>query len=310
MNWFFPSTNGDFRLVAQGTECSLVIAQATPAEWEQLGAFLAEAVKKKWVTKKEVEDRSVSTDNILLKVSVADAGKLLLKHVRPKKATLTAVIVSNGEVQATDETGTAMGESALDQLLSEPEAKAAVSVSRPTPCCPDCQPGAMPMASEVLQSFLSPDEHASWAKHRQIIIVGHLSGHRYLLSHRNHPRAQKDTRICYDLDSKCELKFFDWGVPPEEEVLATKLILEHREPWLRNEATLFHMLEEYRSEPIFKNPFGAHNDGTADAAFFRGFGTIAKALVPKTKRTWSDFIDEHLVVESIENLFKPPKEEP
>lgn len=310
MNWFFPSANGDFRLVAQGSTCSLVIAQATPAEWEQLGAFLAEAVKKKWATKKEVEHhRSVSTD-IWLNASVIDAGKLLLKHVRPKKAVLTAVKMVGGKLTATDDTGSEVTEGALDQLLNEPEAQAAVSVSRPTPCCPDCQPGAMPMASEVLQSFLSPEEHASWAKQRQIIVVGHLSGHRYLLSHRNHPRAQKDTRICYDLDSKCELKFFDWGVPPEEEVLATKLILEHREPWLRNEATLFHMLEESRSEPIFKNPFGAHDDGTADAAFFRGFGTITKAFAPRTKRTWSDFIDEHLVVESIENLFESPKEEP
>ena len=33
------------------------------------------------------------------------------------------------------------------------------------------------------------------------------------------------------------LHFHDNSVPPEEEVLAAKLILEHREPWLRNEAT-------------------------------------------------------------------------
>ena len=45
-------------------------------------------------------------------------------------------------------------------------------------------------------------------------------------------------KICYDIDDRCVLHFHDWTVPPEEEVLATKLILEHREAWLRNEATV------------------------------------------------------------------------
>ena len=55
----------------------------------------------------------------------------------------------------------------------------------------------------------------------------------------------------------------------EEEVLAAKLILEHREPWLRNEAT---MLSCNSSVLVFKNPFGDVNDGVPDANFTSRLG--------------------------------------
>jgi hypothetical protein len=89
------------------------------------------------------------------------------------------------------------------------------------------------------------------------------------------------------------LKFFDWSVPPEEEVLAAKLILEHREPWLRNEATLFHELQNWYAEPVFKNPFGDKSDGTSDAAFMTGIGLAFKAMDPAPpKKSLQDVVDE------------------
>lgn len=290
MRWFFPSYNGDFRLEADGENSKLIIEKATAREMDQLAEFCKVAIKNKWLKRGEGFN---ATDIVALKASVADAGKALIKCVRAPKGTLTAVKMVNGELIATDETGAETRGDALDLLVAG-EAEAAVSVSRPTPCCPDCLPGAVPMASEVLQTFLSPEQHESWAKHRQMIVVGHLSGHRYLLSHRHHPRAVKDTRICADLDydgakrhdpgRPYVLKFFDWSVPPEEEVLAAKLILEHREPWLRNEATLFHELQNYYAEPIFKNPFGDKSDGTSDAALFEGMGAYFRAAQQMPKR--------------------------
>lgn len=288
MRWFFPSAAGDFRLEQNGDTCLLKIEKATPAELDQLQSFLTVATKKKWADKGTTVN---ATDTLSLNVSVAVAGKELLKHVRPKQGTLTAVKMVNGELTATDETGAEIRGDALDKLL-DGKAEAAVSVSRPTPSCPDCQPGAVSRASEVLQRFLSKDEHESWAKHRQIVVTGHLSGHRYLLSHRSHPRAVKDTRICRDVDSDCVLKFFDWSVPPEEEVLAAKLILEHREPWLRNEATLFHELEHFKTEPVFKNPFGDKSDGTSDASLFAGVGFWFKLFEPPKPKTYFDIAEE------------------
>ncbi len=70
------------------------------------------------------------------------------------------------------------------------------------------------------------------------------------------------------------LHFHDNSVPPEEEVLATKLILEHRESWLRHEATCLGGDFDF----VFKNPFGGGGDGVPDSqltgeigSFFRGF---------------------------------------
>ncbi len=159
----------------------------------------------------------------------------------------------------------------------EPEKKKpekAVTVKRPTSCCPKCIPGAIEPANEVLQSFLTPEQHELWAKDRAIVVRGGITGHRYLVSHRHGRHAVKAGKICFDLDDLAVLHFHDNSVPPEEEVLASKLILEHREPWLRHEATCL----TSESDFIFKNPFGGQQDGVPDSnftgevgSFFRGF---------------------------------------
>lgn len=151
------------------------------------------------------------------------------------------------------------------------KAVVAASVQRPTPCCPQCIPGAVEPASEVLLSFLDDEQHESWAKDRCIKVVGGYTGVEYLLAHRHTKRAQKIGRICWSITDECVVHFHGNEVPPEEEVLTAKLILEHREDWLRNEATLF------GRSPVagrFKNPFGDLMDGTADAGFMEDFGAL------------------------------------
>lgn len=162
----------------------------------------------------------------------------------------------------------------------ESEPKAAVSVSRPTPCCPDCEPGAIGPASEVLLAFLSPEQHADWAEHRAFRVCGQLSGHDYLVMHRHHPVAIASGRHVYDLTDDARMDFHDVSLPPEEEALSAKLILEHAEPWLRNEATCLQgrdcgvlaqqqprSLGRILRRHVFNNPFGDVSDGTESAAF-------------------------------------------
>ena len=150
----------------------------------------------------------------------------------------------------------------------------AATVKRPTPSCPKCMPGAIEPANEVLQSFLTEEQHELWAKDRAIVVRGGITGHRYLVSHRHGRHAIKAGKICFDLDDLGVLHFHDNSVPPEEEVLATKLILEHREPWLRHEATCLGGDFDF----VFKNPFGGGGDGVPDSQltgevgnFLRGF---------------------------------------
>jgi len=150
--------------------------------------------------------------------------------------------------------------------------KAAVTVRRPTPCCPQCTVGAVEPASEVLLAFLDEQQHKDWAERRAIVVRGGLTGHRYLLAHRSTELAARIGRICFDMEDGLVIHFHDRSVPPEEEVLAAKLILEHREPWLRNEATTF------GGHKVFKNPFGNGGDGVWDATLTRSIGTFVSAL--------------------------------
>ena len=151
---------------------------------------------------------------------------------------------------------------------------AAVTVKRPTPSCPQCVEGSVGPASEVLLAFLNVAEHDQWKAERCVTAIGGLSGHRYLIAHRETARAAYWGRICCDVDDGAILHFHDNAVPPEEEVLATKLILEYREPWLRNEATTFHA-----TDVRYKNPFGGGGDGVADSMFMYEFGDFINGVI-------------------------------
>jgi hypothetical protein len=167
------------------------------------------------------------------------------------------------------------------KLATEREARA-VAVRRPTPSCPNCLPGAVEPASEVLLDFLTAEQHEDWSRKRAIVVEGELTGHRYLLAHRQTRMAARMGRMCMDLDDGgAIMHFHDWGVPPEEEVLAAKLILEHREPWLRNEATCL----GGGHHSVFKNPFGDGGDGTESAGIAAGFGRALLAqMTPEQRR--------------------------
>jgi len=301
VRWFFPQYNGDFRIIsvdnshyreqADDSACVLEIVDPTAHEALLLENFLADARKKKWTPVSKIvldEVDGKRRQEILLSTSIASAGKLLYTRIRPADRTITAVTSTGGEVRVYETADLAQIDEALspDAIIpakdEEPEAPkeepAAVSVKRPTPSCPQCIPGATSRASEVLQAFLTPLEHELWAQERFIIVEGGLSGHRYMLAHRHSRYAQKVGRICFDLDDDTVVHFHDNSVPPEEEVLAAKLILQHREPWLRNEATLFHG----RATHVYKNPFGGVSDGVEEAGQTLGIGLAIKTLLDRT----------------------------
>lgn len=282
--WYVPSWNGDFRLTAGDDDetSKLLIMAPTPHEMQLLARFMTTARKNKWTKEKFAKDEAIDTRTIVLDAPLTKVGPALVKITKPADRTLTAVSFKNGQLEVA-ETGAL--ETIVTKAKGDREAKA-VSVARPTPCCPSCIPGSVEPASDVLLSFLNKQEHADWAKHRAIMVTGGRSGHRYLIAHRHSRTAVLNKKICYDVDDRCVLHFHDWTVPPEEEVLATKLILEHREAWLRNEATV--LQQNGKGEWVdlgfmrYKNPFGDASDGRADAALTSVLGTVfATALGQK-----------------------------
>jgi len=292
MKWYIPAWNGDLRLLPHEkepeTKTTLLIEKPTADEVRALTEMGEHFQKEGWVegwdplAKSSVGFRAWlfgdSTVRLTINAPLSKVGPVAASVMKTGPAVLTALKFANGRIETSSEGLAGMqaiAESA-EAAPAENPAEAVVTVSRPTPCCPQCIPGSVEMASEVLLSFLNEEEHRMWADKRQIVITGGLSGHRYLLAHRHSPDAQKIGRVCYDLDAEAVVHFHQWTVPPEEEILAAKLILEHREPWLRNEATLFGASSNVLK---FKNPFGDILDGTKDATLTYDIGAEVSRLL-------------------------------
>lgn len=227
-HWYFPAWNGDIRLESTGPESvKLITHEPTTYERETLTKFFKKALKNGWITKKFAADvaKEISSKDYEIDGPIAEVGEELRNFLRPEKASITAFKFSDGKIEVTEA-------ASVENAAKAKEAEEAASVRRPNKGCPSCVPGAVGPASEVLQAFMTPDQHSQWAKHRALIAVGNLTGHRYLIAHRNTEIAARQWKIAKDLETGGIIQCHDWDVPPEEEVLATKLILEHREHWL------------------------------------------------------------------------------
>lgn len=281
MKWYFPSWNGDFRIEKSDNKTAIEMVQPTTKELQQLGALGVEFRAKGWIDDetlwKEGEAYRNGTQRVVLSAPLADVAPIVHRVLRTGKATLTAIVMKDGKVETVE--GSEV--SALAEKAGK-KGKAGASVKRPTPSCPQCFVGAVGPATETLLAMCSPEQHEMWAKERRLICFGNLSGHRYVLAHRNTPLAAALGKICMDADDGTILRFHDWSVPPEEEVLAAKLILEHREPWLRNEATALGNIpghgECFIDRRKYKNPFGGALDGIPDTNFVSSFGASLKAM--------------------------------
>ncbi len=269
--WYIPSTSGDYRLEAakdwKGSACcTLTVENPTPAEVEKLQAFLRTARDREWVGAKQ-NIGLVGVTNIKVVANIADAGALLVPATAGENpGLLTAVRSINGEVTATHSLESAAA------LSAAPEADAAVTVRRATPCCPTPETAAEKRASEVLRAFCTGEQWASWQRHGYLLCTGRYTGHRYRIAHRHSPLAEKQGRICADLTDRAVLHFHDSLLPPPEEVLGAKIILEHRENWLRHQATCL----SSRFTQVFPNPLGPGiMDGIPDARLLQVVGGAA-----------------------------------
>lgn len=281
MKWFIPSWNGDVRVESDpdDTERSIIVVHApTAAELIALDALSKALRKEGWIEEPLPTARDAYRSGKVRHVVGAPLEKvapLAVKLLKGGKQTLSAVVLKDGKVETVE--GTDMIDLAA---LAKKGGEAGASVKRLTPCCPECHEGAVGPATEALLAFVSEEQHAQWVEHRYLVAVGHLSGHRYLLAHRHSERAKQNGKICFDLDDGQVVHFHDMAVPPEEEVLAAKLILEYREPWLRNEATLFGDFLK------FKNPFGGYLDGTEDASMTAEFGKELRRALGEEDETY------------------------
>lgn len=308
LRWFFPGWNGDLRVESAGDDAAtLSIVSPTPAEVELVNAFGPVAVERGWLPAWTDIALGSGDCKLSLAAPAKDVGILAMTLKHPKNpAVLTVVQLPTGTQVALEreDVAPALEAIAAGEVTGDPAAKdtktrghkktppkgadapseaakaadrppvVAATVKRPTPCCPACRPGAVAPASEVLLSFLTPEQHARWASERALHVQGGLTGHTYRIAHRHSPLGIEQGRVCVDLTSRLVMHFHDTTVPPEEEVLAAMLILQHREDWLRNEATIFGASRN--AAPVYRNPFGDALDGVQDAGFAAGVGLVAR----------------------------------
>ena len=300
--WYCPSWNGDWRLEPDPndkTKTRLSVEKPTPGELAQLGKLAPVLKAAGWLSQHDADLIALNpalvgqTERyVVIESPLANVGPLVTSILQPGMNILTAVRFRDGHVEVA-ETNAPPKEPSLDggsyrtptvattepskeieKIAANPKAEVAATVKRPTPCCPDCYVDAVGPATDVLLSFLDKEQHETWRKDRFLVVRGGITKHRYIIAHRNTPLATAQKRIAFDLEDGQVVHFHDWTVPPEEEVLAAMLILRHREPWLRNEATA---LGNFRH--VFKNPFGDMMDGVEDSMWTQQVGSVLAPIL-------------------------------
>jgi hypothetical protein len=286
--WYVPTFNGDLRLEAAKKKTKLTIVDPTPLEKKMLVEISAVLLDRGWIEEainpdpEENVPTRVTPWHVMIDAPLEKVGPVIVNIMRPGPAVLTAVKFADGKIEVCEHHEPGQTGKDLEKLAEKDDAKAAATTKRPTPSCPNCFVGAIEPATQVLLEFLTPEQHETWSQSRYIVVRGGLSGHRYIIAHRASEIATRNGRICWDADDRGTLHFHDQSVPPEEEVLAAMLILQHREHWLRNEATCLAFGNGINIPPpprgfqrVFKNPFGDIMDGIWDSqmtAMAGGFG--------------------------------------
>jgi len=296
MRWFIPSWNGDFRVEddPNHTDASLLrILDPTPGELGALVVLGKYFKRRGWSDSDELWDpKGKKQQTVRLGAPISKVSVAMAKQLKTGKQTLSAVQYKDGRVETVEGTGADLDRFSEQVEKQKDKADSAVTVKRPTPCCPQCHAGAIEPATEVLLSFLDEDQHQQWAERRSLICHGGRTGYPYLIAHRHSAAAKRMGRICADLRTRTVLHFHDMSVPPEEEVLAAMLCLQHREHWLRNEATMLSTIPMsdgsygYASltNDRFKNPFGDGSDGVPDAGLTGAIGVFCLALTGNAER--------------------------
>lgn len=235
MKWYLPSFNGDFRFeaIGEGRATRITVEKPTPAEREVLRRW---AEKTPAISPGDLEGL-MNDGAIEVEAPIAEVAAPMAKLLNVGKVgLLTALSFESGHIHVT------AGIEKIPAWMKKMEktqgpAVAAVTVTRPKLCCPECsgRPEGERKACDVLWEFLDPLQRREWIRDRRVTAFGGLTGHAYDLRPRTSAVAARRGRICFDMDDRLVLHNFNLDVPPEEELLAAKLILEHCENWLRVE---------------------------------------------------------------------------
>ena len=156
----------------------------------------------------------------------------------------------------------------------------AVTTSRPTNCCPYTIPGDTRgrRADRLLLAFCTAEQQETWIEYGWLEAVGGITGDLYRIAHRHSPIARDQTKVAWLLTHNQVIHAHATWLPPAEEVLTLKLVIEGHESWVRNpSATL-------GGAPVLPHPFQPKDrqaaDGLAEAGFVASLAPFVGIPVP------------------------------
>lgn len=184
----------------------------------------------------------------------------------------------------TDAAQAVLGGKGQPLLASPPPPAAApvvaVTTSRPTNCCPYTIPGDTRgrRADKLLLAFCTAEQRETWVKYGWVEARGQITGERYRIAHRHSPVAREQTKVTWLLDGDQVVHAHATWLPPAEEVLTLKLVIEGHEAWVRNPSTVL------GGASVLPHPFQPRGrqaaDGLAEAGFVTGLAPFVGIPVP------------------------------
>lgn len=244
--WFVPCFSGDFRLEREGEDkCVLTVEDPTKADQRKLGTFLMAARADGWLNA-SAGIAQTGTTRLVLDVPLRIAGPLLAKKAHGDANTWTAVRYLQGKVEVYDgvdlpaqrgqgvvevvKVGANIFAKALASLTPNDTAEAVATVKEPSRGCPAPAP-ARRRGAQVLAIFSTAAQLDSLTRHGRMKVVGNATGDAYWLYHRDEAAKQQLAHCLVNARTGYDVCVWDDSVPPEEEMLAVKLAVEHREAW-------------------------------------------------------------------------------
>lgn len=208
---YFVTTFGDLELEQiENKEVRLTTNNLTFGERSLVKEILKEY---KIDIKEDAEIENISF--IIVDKTIEDVHKFMKKKLKKNKATITALKFKDGRIELSEEI--------------KQEAEKGTTVEKPDRGCP------MPVsiageirASVVLKEFLSSQQSVDFEKHLQFISKGNYTSIPYLVTSR-WSKAVESWGQVYDLVNKKIICASAIDIPPSEEMLSLKLMLEHKE---------------------------------------------------------------------------------
>ncbi len=218
MKMYYTSNYGDVNIEQIGDNVILKTTSLTTIE-EKLIKHLLTKYEDKILELKDTDGSLENKEFTIQNIKLADVHKVMTKILKKDKPILTALKFKDGKIEVTEE---------LKDKDTE-EAITGATVEKPHRHCP--VPSFMETefrASQVLKEFLTDQQLKDFEHHRQIVCKGNYSGKNYLITSRWSPKISTYGQI-FDLVTNELICANCNELPPSEELLSLKLMIEHKE---------------------------------------------------------------------------------